>query len=220
MVRPQHNLEGIFVDLSIREENLVELIYLGREQRNLDYKQSMSWNDPTFKISLTKCILAMSNIRDGGYIVIGVRQNSDGSFDPDGMQQSDMASFNQDNVSAQVAEFADPFASFDLIAVENADKKFIVIRVKEFEEIPVICKRDYGNELHRGKIYSRTRRMPECAEVLSSSEMREIIELATQKQMNKVQGLISDLIQSSQATAIPDEELYNREAEDAYAHYD
>jgi uncharacterized protein (DUF849 family) len=62
------------------------IIYAGREDRSREYKQSFPWQrrghgDTMAKIART--ILAMSNLRDGGHIVVGVE---DGTYLPKGMQ--------------------------------------------------------------------------------------------------------------------------------------
>jgi hypothetical protein len=49
-----------------------------------------------------------------------------------------------------------------------------------FDEIPVVCRRN-GVGLRQGAVYTRSYRMPETCEVPSQTEMREIIEMATDK---------------------------------------
>ena len=69
------------------------------------------------------------------------------------------------------------------LTLEN--KKFVVIKVFEFAEIPVICKKDGSSNLRKAAIYTRTYRIPESAEVPSQSEMREILDLAAEKQVRR-----------------------------------
>ena len=54
------------------------------ERKNIEFKGSVSWDEQATRIKLTKSILAMSNIRDGGMIIIGANQNGH-RFDPMGM---------------------------------------------------------------------------------------------------------------------------------------
>lgn len=193
---------------------LIDLILAGRESRNLEYKQSIAWNNPKVKAKITKSILAMSNTRDGGAIVIGEEQQSDGTFKPIGMNQIHVDTFNYDDVASHVAEYADPYSNFSLTPVEYEGNKFVVIQVEEFEEIPVICRRSYGKILHRGRIYVRTRRMPESANVSSQTEMREIIGLAIDKGIRRFYQRLSGL--GLTATSLPiskDEELFEQEIE-------
>ena len=50
------------------------LINWPREERNLEFKCSMSWADASTKAKLTKSVLAMANLRDGGHVVLGVER--------------------------------------------------------------------------------------------------------------------------------------------------
>lgn len=65
----------------------LQLMEVGREERNLEYKQSTLWSRE-FGARLTKSILAMSNIRDGGHIIIGMKRHPDDTYIPEGMQQT------------------------------------------------------------------------------------------------------------------------------------
>jgi predicted HTH transcriptional regulator len=66
------------------------------ETRSIELKTSMSWNDIATQFKITKTIMALSNIRDGGRIILGVDQCQNGGFDPKGMALNDFDSFNQD----------------------------------------------------------------------------------------------------------------------------
>ena len=57
-----------------------ELILAGKELRNLEYKASVSWNDTAIREKIVRSMVAMSNIRDGGSIIIGVNQQTGGTF--------------------------------------------------------------------------------------------------------------------------------------------
>lgn len=160
----------------------LQLVALGKEERNLEYKQSTSWNDNKFRLRLVKSILAMSNIRDGGHIVIGMEGQPDSRYLPRGMTQEHLDSYTPDDVMRVAAEYADPYVRFTLTKErDQAGRNYVWIQVQEFDEIPVICRKSYSDVLDGGKLYTRTRRIPESAEVPSSSEMREIIEMASER---------------------------------------
>jgi predicted HTH transcriptional regulator len=126
----------------------------------------------------------MSNIRDGGDIIIGMEKQSDDTYIAKGMEQSHLDSYTNDNVASFISERADPYVRFTLTKQEDdSGQQYVWIRVEEFEETPVICRKSYGQTLGGGKVYTRTRRFPESAEVPSSAEMREIIEMATEKRI-------------------------------------
>jgi hypothetical protein len=146
----------------------------------------MSWNDTNTKAKITKIILAMSNIRDGGYLVLGFNQDGD-TFVPTGVVQSDLSSFNYDHVRSHVAEYADPYVEFSMEIVKDEEQKksFLVFTVKEFAEIPVICAKNGLENLEEGAVYTRSRRIPESVKVPTQSEMREIVDMAIEKGLRK-----------------------------------
>src|ERR1700752_4060331 len=92
----------------------LQLIAIGKEQRNIEYKQSTSWSGE-FRARITKSVLAMSNIRDGGNIILGMERQADDTYIARGMEQAHLDSYNSDDVGRFVAEYADPYARFDLI---------------------------------------------------------------------------------------------------------
>lgn len=160
-----------------RIEELAALIDLGREDRSLEFKESRPWDD--LKDKIAKTALGMANTRDGGTIIIGVSQRS-GGLVPQGMPQGDIDTYDTDDVQAYVNRFADPYVRLETRDIERGEQTFIAIIVHEFDEVPVICRRD-GIGLRRGAVYTRSYRMPETCEVPSQTEMREIIEMATDK---------------------------------------
>jgi hypothetical protein len=173
----------------MNEQDLLDLISLGKEGRNLEYKKSMPWDSAEFKAKITKSVLAMANLRDGGVIVIGMNENPPGHFTDEGMKDEDYDTYTEDILSEHFSKYADPFVEISIRKIEREDdgKKFVFILVKEFEEIPVICKKDgpTGSGLFKGRMYCRSRRKYETVEVPSQTEMREIIELATEKMLRK-----------------------------------
>ena len=168
------------------EDELRELLEAGEETPRREYKQSHPFTDPAFQATLIRSILAMSNVRDGGRIIIGVEEQGN-RYVPTGMRPEDIDTYDRDTIKDKVGEYADPYVDFALDTGVYQGRTFLVIIVREFEEIPVICKKD-GRDLARGIIYTRTRtRRPESARVSTHADMREIIELAVDKGMRKLQ---------------------------------
>ena len=165
-------------------QELIQLIIHAREERNLEYKGNIKWNDLLSKASLTKTILAMSNIRDGGAIVIGVEQEGE-NFNLVGLSKENFDTFKQDDISSFVNEFADPYVEISVSRINYKGSKYVIIQVEEFSEIPVICKRDGKKGLKRGVIFTRPRRKIESVEIPSQVEMREILDMALEKHIRK-----------------------------------
>ncbi len=185
-------------------EEFERLIEGGTETQKLDFKESCSWN----KNSLAKDILAFSNIRGGGYIVIGIRE-IEGGIERQGISNKHLATYKLETMLDQLSAYADPRIDIALDPVEDAknEKKYLVIIIKEFHDIPVICKKG-GEKIHKGIIYYRnTDRRPESAPVSNSTDMRDIIELAAVKMRKRHREL--GLTPESK-----DKELFDKELEE------
>jgi hypothetical protein len=164
------------------QDDFAALVTNGREERSLEYKRSMNWAEPLTKAKVVKSTLAMANLRDGGTIVFGLEEQND-AYVSAGMTREDYDSFNQDDTSVEVNNFADPFVELVLLKQEFEGKLFVGIHVREFQELPVICRRDGLERLRVGAIYVRPRRKHETVEVPSQVEMREILDLALEKKV-------------------------------------
>lgn len=172
--------------LSMDIEEFEGLIEGGTETQKIDFKESCAWD----KNSFAKDILAFSNVRGGGYIIVGIKEIG-GRIERQGISDEHLETYNLETMLDQMSSYADPRIDIVLDPVRDVmnNKKYLIIVVREFQDIPVICKRD-GREVKKGVIYYRnTDRRPESAPVSNSSDMRDIIELATVKRMKKFKEL-------------------------------
>ena len=104
---------------------------------------------------------------------------------------------------------------FDLETLKYDGKAFVVIQVSEFDDIPILCKKDYTDVLREGACYVRTRRKPETAEVPTQSEMRDLLELATIKALRKYVSVARAAgFEISEATKKSDDQLFKQQLSD------
>jgi predicted HTH transcriptional regulator len=159
-----------------------ELLAIGREDRFLECKQGVAWD--SLKVKIARTALAMANLRDGGTIVVGVSQATDGTLRLEGISAADLDTYNPDDVQAFVNRFADPYVKLELNRRSLDGKSYVELTVYEFDEVPVVCRADFGSpggNLRKGAFYVRSTRMPETTELQSQTEMREILQLAIDK---------------------------------------
>ena len=180
-----------------------QLIKNGREQRGLEYKAGLGWDE--LKAKIAKTALGMANLLDGGYIVIGVAERSRGVFELEGVSDAVAASYSEDDVQAFVNEYAEPHIAMEVHKPQIGSQQFVVILVHEFSVVPVICAKD-APDFRRGAVYIRSTRMRETSEVRTAEEMRAIIELATEKRLAELVGQLQrvgilDALQSAAAAA-------------------
>jgi len=184
-------------------EEFERLIEGGTETQKMDFKASCPWSKNRF----AKDILAFSNVRRGGLIIIGIRQRN-GELERQGISEAHLRTYNLETMLDQLSSFADPRIDIKFDQVEDAEnnKKYLIISVKEFKDIPVICKKD-SRDTNKGVIYYRNRdRRPESAPVSNYSDMRDIIDSAAVKMMKKFKEL--GLTPESK-----DKELFDKEIE-------
>jgi len=107
-----------------------------------------------------------------------------------GLNPEHLITWTHDYLADFVRKYADPYVEFSFETVPINGRSCLVIRIQEFEEVPVICKKDSGSTLRCGAIYARTKGKRESAEVRSQTEAREILELAVQKGLKKFNNTI------------------------------
>lgn len=174
-------------------EKIKELLEVGGETRNIEFKKTYDWTDPDHKAKIVKCILAMSNTKDGGHLVLGIDDSKTLSEEKlCGMTLEHYENMNYDHIVVQVNKFADPPISFQMHSVKQDEKYFILFKIPEFDELPIICKQTGNQGLKEGAIFSRSKSKPESAIIRTQSEMRELIDTAINKGIRSFYSRITD----------------------------
>jgi len=176
---PTTELTG-FSALKERVDNALNML---QEARSLDFKKAIPWDD--IKIGLVKDILAMSNLSDGGIIVLGVEE-VDGDWAINGVTAEILDSYDSDNMHDFINRYASPSVNFDVVThADSTGKVFLVVQVREFEEFPIVCKKS-GTEIRKGAFYIRPLGKPETREVHEANELREVLNIAVEKNTRKL----------------------------------
>lgn len=181
------------------KQEIIELIQLKTENKNLDYKEKFNWNRATKKekVEIIKDILAMVNTQDGGRIIFGVR-NKD--YDFVGLSKKDFESFDQTDVNNLLHEYSEPRLNCQVYKYKKIlnDKNTLVIDIGEFLEIPIICKKDFQTKdnkhiLKRGHIYIRTNKAT-SESINTPEQMRDLLGRAIIKKSDELLDNIRRLI--------------------------
>lgn len=163
-------------------QELEQLIEGQAESPNLDFKQDCIWNAK----KMAKDFIAMSNLKDGGYIVVGVREDGP-NFIGEGVSEENIKSYKVDIMRDQMLKYSDPAVDIRVdCPSDSKGNKYVVIKVLPFKEIPVFSKTDIEGELKANMLYYRnTNRRVESAPVSNPHDLRDIIELAAVKLMQR-----------------------------------
>jgi hypothetical protein len=164
----------------ISENRIRELISLGNENRNLDFKGAFSWATATTeeKCEIVKDVLAFANTRDGGVILVGVNDKT-GAIE--GLTDDQFASFDQTKFNEFVHKYIDPRHTCGVCRLVLDTHKVVAIEVPEFGDVPVLCKSSIQNSLkptqlilRQAGLYKRTDKA--TSELIDDAdEMRELI---------------------------------------------
>jgi hypothetical protein len=166
----------------ITPDELKELLALGHETRSFEVKAPGDLSDKAYVARVARAVMAMGNLRDGGLVCLGIDDKRLIEMLP-GLDAQQLAEWsNYDDVSDALARYSDPPVAFILKVFKlSSGADVVVLAVAEFEDVPHICKRDYPGVLQKGMTYVRPRGKPESVLVPSSTEMRELLDLAINK---------------------------------------
>lgn len=192
-------------------EDIHQLLEIKTETKNLDHKEGLNWDKSSNdeKLEIVKDIIAMANTQDGGKIVIGVR---DGDYEFVGLSEEDYKSFDQTKLNEFLHKYTDPKFSCQVYKDKIYEKYVVVIDIPEFQEVPIICKRDAHSSknnskqiLQKGQIYIRTDKA--SSEVIpSAQEMRDLLGRAIVKKGDELLNNIEHLIKGKPLKTTEDSE--------------
>lgn len=196
------------------DEEFQQIISLRHELHGVEFKGPGPRTDGHLLAKVTRAVLGMANRRDGGVIVIGVAEHLN-QLQPRGLNPADLATWSYDAVAAGIAPYVDPKISFELEVHHHQGANYVVLLVEEFDDIPVLCGRDYQAVLRKGGLYVRTRRQPETTEVPSQTEMRELLDLATEKRVRSLLLTAQRVgLQQAGPSALTDEQRFEEQLRD------
>ncbi len=170
------------------DPELRSFITYGRERRDLEYKgaggrEPFAWESPAVKAKIAKTAMGMANI-GGGTIVIGMDEVSPGAWQANGVDDAIAGAYQQDQVQEYVNRRADPYVELTVRHVEWQSRRFIIIQVEGFDEMPVVCTSG-SEDLRQGAVYTRSRSRRETVAVQSQTEMREMLDRAIEVGVQK-----------------------------------
>jgi hypothetical protein len=173
------------------------------ETRSVEYKESAKF--AALEPHIVKTAMALSNLRAGGFLIVGVARGQSG-LRAAGISTTALATYDADGVLAAINKFASPAVNATVAIVAHRNKDYLVIAVQEFERTPTVSKRNgaWHDETHKivaGSIYIRPPGLVETRLPSSAAELDEVIELAAEKRAIRMVAQ-RDLLNITAATAL------------------
>jgi len=165
-------------------EILSDVLSRGYESRGVECKGPGHLRDKKFFAKVVRSMIGMANRRDGGLVFVGVEDNHQ-VLKPVGLNSTDLQTWKYDHVADAIARYVDPNISFELEILDVGGMKIVALQIREFESIPILCRKSYDDILRAGACYVRSRRKPETVEIPSQEDMRDLLDLATEKGLRK-----------------------------------
>ena len=174
----------------ITEDQLKALLESGHETRAVEYKGAGLPSDTPLMQKVIAAVMAVSNLRDGGQVVVGV-DDKDPLGPKSGLTEEQVEKWlEHDNLADQFNKYADPPITFMCQEMTIPDdRKVVVIDVEEFGEVPTLCKKDFSGSsdgnLQLGRLYVRSKGKPASIHRHTHHELRELLELAGEKALRR-----------------------------------
>jgi hypothetical protein len=97
--------------MSLSTDQFIELLSGGRETRGVEFKAAGPRGAPLVFAFVARAVLAMSNFQLGGWVLLGIQDDSQMS----GLVEDDLASWlEHDEVTASLNAYTDPFVLVDV----------------------------------------------------------------------------------------------------------
>lgn len=210
----------------ISEQKIRDLIALGNENRNLDYKGAFSWAKATNdeKCEIVKDVLAFANARDGGIILVGV---NDKTGILEGLTDEEFSSFDQTKFNDFAHRFTDPRHTCDVHRLKTSGKKIVVIEIPEFTDVPILCKQEAHDSrrtnsliLRKAGLYKRTDKA--TSELIEDAdEMRELLNRGLLRRQDELMFAMKQIIQPSEILrSETTSSSYNKEIEGGIQYFE
>ncbi|MFA6193258.1 MAG: RNA-binding domain-containing protein [Parcubacteria group bacterium] len=168
-------------------------IQYGTEEKRWEFKPPMAWsnNQKKKKFEIAKATFALSNLTNGGFIILGISQKRDRSngiqFERKGLTTKQYNTFdNEDDIGRFFNEKANQKLKFevygDTLLIDDRNTKFVVMRVYESQGVmPLVSTCDFKSQdrrcrLKKGGLYIRPTSNPiESRTIRTSEEWEELI---------------------------------------------
>jgi len=184
----------------IIEQTTREAIKLRAESPGLEFKGSGPFEP--LKYAIAKAAQGMSNNRDGGYIIIGVKQKKGSVTIVQGVSLDSERTYDPEIVYEFVNRYASPPVEIQTVSVDHDNKTFIAIAVPPFTRTPTVCRLATPPGVHPedgmrpGDVFIRPLDKIETRRVQTGAEMDDLLQIALARRVAEMFGALPDALQA------------------------
>lgn len=158
----------------------------GYEIRAIEAKAACLPTDADSFGGIAKAVLAMSNLSDGGHVIVGVDDQEMVAMTPGLTDEQVTAWRRYDKVCDQLARYADPPLAIEVtVHTLSAGIRVAVLDVPGLGGMPHFCAKDQNGQddgrkviVRKGALYIRSIHKPETVELKRVAEMNELLNAA------------------------------------------
>ncbi len=186
------------------------------ELTNVECKGPGKLSDNPLFGRVVRAVIGMANRPGGGIVIVGISERNH-VLCPEGLTDEQMATWRYEDIADGINKHADPPISFGYQPCEWGGKKFLILHIHEFTDVPIICKKEYRDDsnqqlplekrekvLKKGFLYARSPNKPETKEIDSVESMRTVLNPAIDKGIGR-------FVKQLQIASIPSEEKKQEE---------
>jgi len=158
------------------------------ENLNLEFKESFDFEESVWaREKLIRAILAMSNTKSGGFVIVGIKDNK--PFDFVGVTAEHLNKFvtKIEELKAKVESFANFQADYEIGIGTYRKKRYLIFDIREFYLNPIICRKNGEHKdkiLEEGAIYIRTLKdKPSSIKLINPVDVQDFMTRGMDKQI-------------------------------------
>ena len=197
------------------DEEVQRILNTPIEDRTVEFKSSASWNELKHKVALAA--LGMANLPLDGYIIIGVRDESNHGFTLEGVADQHNSDYDNDRVQDFICSFMSHPVELKAQFVDFRDKRFYAVRVGYYGRSLVAAKKGTPDDccscrIEKGQVYCRPKGVkPQTRKV----EPTDLDDLAHELALIRYSAFLEDLAQAFKLSPVEKQDLnvtyYERE---------
>jgi len=175
----------------LTEIKIQEILQGNAESLNTEFKATFDFNTNVWmREKLIRSIFAMSNTRDGGFIVIGIEEKTDKILNFTGIKDEHLLTFKGDDLKAKVESFSSSSVNYEMGVGSYKGDNYIVVSITEFPVSPIICRRNGEHKdkiLEEGAMYVRTLKdKPSSVKLSNPVDVQDFIDRVADKQISNL----------------------------------